>query len=457
MCPARTSAKRFRYALLVAALLAPPATAAAQEDFTLLRADVGFNLVKTADGTIFGSGRSSTSAFKIAADGTVSDVPFLPYDSTTFASDGYFYGVDRDVLFRFPPGGPVETLNRLAFGESVVARRLVEGADGALYGATEASSLAPTRVFRLTSTGVLTTVHQFPTTEVTALHLTAGRDGHLYAAGGTQQVGRIFRLTLTGSLTPLLTTDAQLDAPLLETDDGFFGVTLAACSAIFRLNPAGSITVVRRLTSAEGCVIRAPLIKGRDGLLYGTTDVSIFSMAPDGNVRLLHWAASYSPGLVSPYGDEYRSLTPGNDGNIYGIALAPILSPTSLFRLNTVRVPCVNNLTPYRETETQGGQLRIYGAIKSETPAFLATWAISAFGAFPLAISAIPAITPTALYLYELPMPALGTMGLLSILITSDLHVCSTWQTVVTDPPVAGAQISSTSLGSFAPRVMQRQ
>jgi hypothetical protein len=54
-------------------------------------------------------------------------------------------------------------------------------------------------------------------------------------------------------------------------------------------------------------------------------------------------------------------------------------------------------------------------------------------------------------------MPALGTMGLLSILITSDLHVCSNWQTVMTDPPAAKAQISSTSLASLAPRVVRRE
>ena len=456
MYTVRASAKLPCYAFLISVLLASPAAVAAQEDFTLLRSDVGFNLVKTADGNIYGSGRSGASAFKIAPDGTVSDVPFLPYDGTTFASDGYFYGFDRDLLFRFPQGGPVETLTHLASFERVVGR-LVEGADGALYGATEATSLAPTRVFRLTPAGVLTTVHEFPVTEVVRLHLTAGRDGHLYAAGGMDDVGRIFRLTLAGAVTPLLTTNEALAGPLLETDDGFFGVSLAECSAIFRLNAPGSITVIRRLTPAEGCISRGPLIEGRDGLMYGTTDDSIFSIGPNGNFRLLHYAYGYFLGATIPYGREYRSLTPGEDFNVYGISIFPVLTPTSLFRLNTVRSPCVNDFTMARESEAPGGLLLFQGAIKSETPALLATWAVTAFGTFPVGIGAIPAITPTVPYRYRVPMPALGTLGVLSILITSDLHVCSDWQTVVTDTPAAGAQISTTSLGSLAPRVIRRE
>jgi hypothetical protein len=455
MSQPRASLRLATYALLVCFLLASAGTAAAQEDYALLRSDVG-QLVKTPDGTIFGSGRSGASAFKIASDGTISALPYLPYDGTTFASDGYFYGFDRDTLFRFPPEGPVETLNHLAFFERVVGR-LVEGADGALYGATEATSLAPTRIFRLTSAGVVTTLHEFPISEATRLHLTAAGDGNLYAAGSTGEVGRIFRLTLAGEVTPLLTANEQLAAPLLDTDAGLIGVSLAACSAIFRLDGPNAITILHRLTSAEGCVARMPLIAGRDGLMYGTTDDSIFSITQAGNVRVLHRGYGYFPGNFSPYGLEYASLTLGGDGNIYGVADMPPLVPPALFRLNTVRSPCVNNFTLERESETPGGLLRITGAIKSETPAFLATWAISAFGTVPVAAGAIPAITPTVPYQYRVSMPALGTMGLLSILITSDLHVCSNWQTVMTDPPAAKAQISSTSLASLAPRVVRRE
>jgi hypothetical protein len=457
MFSSRASSRVPGYALLVSFVLATPATVLGQEDFTLLRSNVGFNLVKTPGGDIFGNGTSDPTAFRIAADGTISAVPFLPYDGTTFASDGYFYGVDRDVLFRFPQGGPVEILNHLEFGESVVGRRLVEGADGALYGATQASSVTPTRVFRLTAAGILSTVHEFTNAEAVVLHLTAGRDGNLYAAGGTGETGRIFRLTLTGIATLLATVNEQLDAPLLETDDGFVGVSLAACSAIFRLSPAGALAVLHRLTSSEGCVARTPLIAGHDGLMYGTTDDSIFSVAADGNLRVLHFGYGYFPGATVPYGREYRSLIQGNDGNVYGIAIFPVLTPTSLFRLNGIRLPCINNFTLARESEAPGGQLLLTGAIKSETPALLATWAITGFGAFPVVVAVIPAITPTVPYQYRAPMPAVGTLGLLSILITSDLHVCSNWQTVMTDPPAAGARISTASFAWLAPPVVRRE
>ena len=457
MVPARARSTLLRAAMLVPIILGGAALATAQEDFSILRSQVGGRLVKTADGTIYGSEGRASAAFKIAVDGAVSSVPYLPYDGSTYASDGYFYGVDRDELYRFPPGGPVEILAHLASFEQVIGRRLVEGADGALYGATEATSLAPARVFRLTAAGVLTTVREFPVTEVARPYLNSGRDGHLYVTGGFEGVGRIYRLTLAGVLTPLVTLTEQLDAPLVETDDGFYGVTLFGCSAIFRLNLPGTITLLRRLTSTDGCVARAPLMQGSDGRLYGTTDDSIFSIAPDGTFRLLHYAYGYFPGATIPYGREYGTLTQGGDGNFYGITIFPVLTPTALFRLNAVRLPCVNDFTLARESEAPGGLLRIQGAIKSETPGFLATWAISAFGAVPLVFEAIPAITPTVPYLSRSPMPAVGTLGVLSFLITSNLNVCSNWQTVQTDPPPAGARISTAALPSLVPPITRRE
>jgi uncharacterized repeat protein (TIGR03803 family) len=210
---------------------------------------------------------------------------------------------------------------------------------------------------------------------------------------------------------------------------------------VFHLLPNGTFTTLHRLTTAEGCGSLAALIEGRDGRFYGTTDSSIFSIARDGQFRLLHSSGGV-PGWAGSdrYGWGFGTLAQGNDGNFYGTARfgARPGNNGAVFRLNAVRSACVNEYQLIWGADPPSGRLYALGAIKTETPAFLASFFVSGAGITPLSVGAIPVITPTVAYEQSFALPPIGTVGVLSILVTSDLHVCSAWQTA--DTGVAGAR-----------------
>jgi uncharacterized repeat protein (TIGR03803 family) len=429
-----------RRALIAFVVLICSAPATAQEDYVVLKATAtAGGLVKTPDGTIFGTG-GDTGAFKITPEGTYTEIaPPLPYGASMLASDGYFYGANGSSIFRFPPSGPVELLHRVDNNhlEGSFSTGLVEGQDGALYGFNRSGGFNPGRVYRMTPAGVITTVHEFVGEhEALTVNLIAGRDGNLYGTTWLGNANQIFRLTLAGGFTTLHLFAIDMPAaPLLEAHDGFYGTTAGgngvSCGSVFHLRPDGAFQTLHRFTTAEGCGSLTALIEAADGQFYGTTEATIFSISRDGTFRLLH-STQGVPGYAGSdrYGWGYSPLVQGNDGNFYGAAKygGQPANNGVVFRLNALRSPCLNDVRLVWRGDASGGNLYFVGAIKTETPAFLATFFISSAGVTPISVGAIPAITPALAYELAAPILPMGTVGLLSILITADLHVCSAWQ-----------------------------
>jgi uncharacterized repeat protein (TIGR03803 family) len=172
---------------------------------------------------------------------------------------------------------------------------LLEGSDGALYGTTEwGGSEDDGIVFKLSRNGSnYVVLHNFGSVagdgEYPYAALIEGSDGAVYGAtprGGTTNAGTVFRLNKDGSDYRVLKSfgaspaDARNPyAPLLEGSDGaLYGTTLSGGvmnqGAIFTLARNGSNYAVLHSFGTRTGDGRAPLsslVESRDGSFYGLT------------------------------------------------------------------------------------------------------------------------------------------------------------------------------------------
>ena len=153
------------------------------------------------------------------------------------------------------------------------------------WAASAPTATTPTRVFKLTPAGVLTTLHSF--------------DG---SAEGRSPNGALVE-GLDGSF---------YGTTYLYAAQGIYGT-------IYRVTPAGDTTVLHRFQDGSGGVYPKGLALGRDGNLYGTTQYGgdqgggvIYRITPGGDFTILH---SFAGGIDVEGG---AALIAGSDGNFYG-------------------------------------------------------------------------------------------------------------------------------------------
>jgi uncharacterized repeat protein (TIGR03803 family) len=215
------------------------------------------------------------------------------------ASDGNLYGTTAikadGTLFRVTPSGQFTNIHTFKkSGEEGTKPRgvLVEGENGILYGTTEFVRGGYGTVFRVTPTGVLTTLHIFNYADGSTLKvgLTKGPDafyGTTSDGGGTPQhrvKGTVFRITASGELKTLHlfqpnTRDGfEPEARLLRANDGsFYGTTMWGgaesenSGAIFRVAPDGTCSVVYSFHGRDGSHPCSGLIQTPEGAFYGLT------------------------------------------------------------------------------------------------------------------------------------------------------------------------------------------
>jgi uncharacterized repeat protein (TIGR03803 family) len=254
---------------------------------------------------------------------------------------------------------------------------LVQATDGNFYGTTfKGGAYSWGTVFKLSSTGTLTTLHSFcpqngcldggyPQGE-----LIQARDGNLYGVapvggGGNGGIlglsGAVFRIAPDGTFTDLYgfcsetnCSDgrAPLAAPVQATDGNFYGttayggnsgictsVTTDGCGTVFRVTPNGAETTLYKfgmncpagsVNCADGEKPSAPLIQASDGNLYGTTLYgggtaactstegcgTIFRVTPAGIFTTLHKFCSQNNCEDGSF--PKGALVQAADGNIYG-------------------------------------------------------------------------------------------------------------------------------------------
>src|SRR6476661_2409528 len=169
---------------------------------------------------------------------------------------------------------------------------LVQGSDGNFYGTTPLGGAhAKGTVFKIDSTGSLTTLHSFSgfpaDGAVPVAGLVQGTDGNFYGtttSGGAHHKGTVFKIDAAGTFTTLHsfsgspTDGANPVAALVQGSDGnFYGTTPSGGEhfqgVVLRISQGPALTVLHSFSGhpAEGAVPFAALVQGSDGNFYGTT------------------------------------------------------------------------------------------------------------------------------------------------------------------------------------------
>ena len=277
-----------------------------------------------------------------------------PYASLIFGTDGKLYGTTNQggannlgTVFSVTTTGSLTSLYSFAGttdGKNPYSP-VVQGTDGNFYGTTlQGGAYNNGTVYQITSGGTLTTLHSFcsPTDcsdgSLPYAGLMQASDGNFYGAGssgGTDGAGVVFKITSTGTLTSLHSftgTDGRLPyGGLVASPSGLlYGTTYGGGSAskgtIYMLSPTPyqftPVAPCRLVDTRQGNPIRGGTFESFDlktlSLQNGCGDLSpafLYSL----NVTLI----PYNGGPVSyltiwPYGQAQPTISTMNspDGRV---------------------------------------------------------------------------------------------------------------------------------------------
>jgi uncharacterized repeat protein (TIGR03803 family) len=285
-------------------------------------------LVQATDGTFYGTTETggaqySGTVFKITPGGNLTTLHsfctqpgcsdgYQPDAAVVQGNSGNLYGTTQiggangfGEVFRITPKGKLKTLysfcalpNCADGGYPNTA--LVRAANGNFYGTNS------TTVFKITPTGVLTTLHTLSGTDGggIAVGLVQATDGNFYgtaSAGGPngRNDGTVFKITPRGVLTTLYSFSGpdgiSPESGLVQATDGnLYGTTWLGgannSGTIFKISLAGTLTTLYDFCAQPGCSDGARpsgrLFQATNGTLYGATwgggthdEGTIFSLA----------------------------------------------------------------------------------------------------------------------------------------------------------------------------------
>jgi uncharacterized repeat protein (TIGR03803 family) len=215
---------------------------------------------------------------------------------------------------------------------------LVQANDGNLYGTTyEGGTNGDGMIFRITTSGTETPLYSF-TDGYDGAHPYAGlmqaSDGNLYGTtedGGTNGDGTVFRMTTNGVLTPLYSFTGGHDGAsprggLVQASDGYlYGTTANGGTnfdgTVFRMTTNGVLTPLYSFTGGhDGTFPEAALVQAGDDNLYGTTYAG--GTNGDGVVFRITTNGAETPLYSFTNGNDgahpAAGLMQANDGNLYG-------------------------------------------------------------------------------------------------------------------------------------------
>ena len=306
--------------------------------------------VTVTDGIVF---KATTSGKELALHTFDNIDGAFPFGGVTSATDGSFYGTTANggnlgfgVLFKITPGGAYKLLHEFSGGSDGAYPNAppIQGWDGNYYGSTGMATGKGATIYKLTPSGVLTTIFSFKDdgsegTQIESALLQAS-DGSLYGvgnSGGAQNCGAIFRISRAGMLLydysfPCAAGGAYPAAALIQASDGnFYGTTelggsgvncSSGCGIVFKMDKKGPVSILHNFLGGrdDGSDPVAGLVEGTDGNLYGATFQggtanagTVFQISKSGTETLLH-------SFTSDVGQwPVASLAQNTNGKFYGV------------------------------------------------------------------------------------------------------------------------------------------
>jgi uncharacterized repeat protein (TIGR03803 family) len=257
--------------------------------------------------------------------------------------DGNLYSTSNDggtdnagTVFKITPAGQVSVLYSFdGVTGALPSGGLTLGTDGNFYGTTFENGPANYgTVFKITSKGKFTLLHGFDGIDGSAPWgaPVEGTDGAFYGTtedGGSSDCGTVYRVTAGGTFKNLYNFDGtygcQPLAPLVLGKDGnFYGTALQGgnnptLGTIFKITPAGAITLLHSFDGTHGAGPYAPLMQASDGNFYGTTvnggnnEGVVFEISPAGVFTDLF---DFNPNTDGA--EPFSALVQGTNGVLYG-------------------------------------------------------------------------------------------------------------------------------------------
>jgi len=275
------------------------------------------------------------------------------YMSLIWGSDGNAYGTtstggayDVGTVFKITPAGVLTTLYSFcvqkncpdgAFPEA----SLVQAPNRDFYGTTEGGGKHfQGSIFKMTSSGELTTLHNFAGGATDGAFPAAGLAqyrGDYYGTtvnGGANNAGTVFKITPAGKFTVLYSFCVCADgtnpfAGLVQVAGNFYGTTVGGgtnfAGTVFEITPEGALTTLHSFTDTDGYFPYAGLLFANDNF-YGTTQQggaqgigTVFQMSLDGQLTTLYSFCSQADCADGYF--PFAGLTQGANGNLYGTTL----------------------------------------------------------------------------------------------------------------------------------------
>ena len=269
----------------------------------------------------------------------------LAIDTTgnIYGTARYGGGYGGGTLWEYSTAGAFTTLH--AFGNTGDGAYPLQGptidAKGNLYGADSGGAInTDGSVFRLSAAGKYSSMYDF----------LSGTDGHCpfsgvavgkgafvygttvgYGSGGLP-LGSVFKLSKSGQFTTLVQFTGGADgdypdqAPIVDKQGNVYGTNYQGnqsgfAGAVWTINTITGLKVLYDFNgNTDGSLPNSPLVLGRNGTLYGTTEYggpggagSVFAITPSGTLTVLHAFTGASDG-ANPTGN--LAIDPA--GALYG-------------------------------------------------------------------------------------------------------------------------------------------
>ncbi len=313
-------------------------------------------LIQANDGNLYGmtSGGGSSSLGTMfqctTVGGLTTYVNFTgangssPQGSLVEAADNKLYGMTNSggpagygIIYNCTTSG---TFTNIAYiGSSSIGYNpyggLVQCTDGNLYGMTGyGGTYGAGTIYKYnTVTGTITTIASFNGTngQLPSGSLIQATDGNLYgmtSAGGTSNLGTIFKCTTSGTLTKLVDfTGTNGESPsggLIQANDGnLYGMTYQGGASnqgsLFQCTTTGTLTTLVSFSGTNGRFPYGNVIQAKDGNLYGTTGNG--GTSNYGTIFQCTLAGSLTTILnfTNTNGRNPKGIIQGSDGNLYGL------------------------------------------------------------------------------------------------------------------------------------------